>query len=209
MKRYTGIRVLSQALMDCDLGIYIGEGISGEAYKYRQHENNLYFNDDEEGLISFALGLAMGTDKRVFVFCEDQYFIQNMSEFMQAGVSGCTNLIIVLVINGAYTSVPATPLIFDEVNSQHGILYNMNLLVHDYSKFFKRYRNPIKYIREFWDRAKGPLVVLLNVEGTKKDIPEVKLSDSFYATKTFIRDVSIKAHNYVPPFSVEDLNIGG
>jgi len=80
MKRYTGIRVLTQALMDSDIGIFIGKDLCKEAYPYRQHESNLYFPDTKEGLLSVSLGMAMCTDKRIFVFCEDHYAIRNMSE---------------------------------------------------------------------------------------------------------------------------------
>jgi len=208
MRRYTGVRVLTQTILDCDLAVYIGKDICKEAYQYRQHDNNLYLSDEEEGLISFALGMAIGTDKRIFVFCEDQYFIRNMSEFMQAGVSKCKNFVVVLFVSGGYTNVSNTPLIFDEVNSQHGILYNMGFMVHNYSNFFKQHKNPIKHIRKFWARIRGPLAVLLPVDNRKKDMPVVELSKNMTATKEFIRNKDITGYSYVPPFSIEELALG-
>jgi len=209
MRRYTGVRILTQAILDCDLAVYIGKDVCKEAYRYRQHDSNLYFSDEEEGLISFALGMAIGTDKRIFIFCEDQYFIRNMSEFMQAGVSKCKNFVVVLLVSGSYTNVPNTPLIFDEVNSQHGILYNMGFMVHNYSNFFKQYRNPIKHIREFWARIRGPLAILLFTDNRKKDFQDIELSKDMIATKEFIRNKDISGYSYVPPFSIEGLVLGG
>lgn len=205
MKRFTAVRILTQALNDSDVAIYIGRDICKEAAPYIEGPNTVFFDDGVDYLISFALGLTMATDKKVFIFCEDQYFIRNMSELMQAGVSKCKNLFFILFVNGRYTSVDSAPLIFDSVNSRHGILYNMGFLVHDYTKHFKNTRNPIKDIREFWRRARGPVTILLHTDKGTKDIKDVELTGSLCEVSEFIQDESIKSSSYVPPFSLEDL----
>lgn len=209
MRRYTGVRILTQCLLDSDIGIFIGRDICKEAKTYIGEHAALFFEDTEDYLISFALGITMSTDKRVFVFCEDQYFIRNMSEIMHAGVSKCRNFYMVLFINGSYTVFDNTPTIFDSVNSQHGIFYNMCFLVHDYTKHFKNSRNPIKEIREIWDRARGPLAILLKTSKGIKEFPEPSMSlrDDLDDTREFIMNKNIEAHSFVPPFSLEDLNL--
>jgi hypothetical protein len=204
MKRFTGVRILTQALSESDLAIFIGKGICREAQPYVPHKFNLFMSDDTNYLISFALGIAMCTDKRVFVFCEDQYFIKNMSEFMQAGVSRCKNFFVVMFVNGVYTSVPATPTIFDSVSSQHGTLYNMGFLVHDYKQHFKNSRNPVKEIRAIWERMRGPLAVLLPTEKGNKNLPDISFSDkkSLADTKKFIMDRRIESKIFIPPMSL-------
>lgn len=210
MRRYTAVRVLTQAMESSDLAIYIGENVCKEAYPYKQHENNLYFTDEIDGLISFALGIAMGTLKRVFVYCEDQYFIRNISEFIQVGVSKCKNFIMVLLVSGSYTSINGAPTIFDAVGSQHGVLFNCGTLVHDYTRFFKLHKNPVKHIREFWSRTRGPLSILLRVETSYKELPGISFSSAndMIRVGKFIQDENIKGHTYTPPFSLEDLDMG-
>lgn len=208
MRRYTGVRILTQCLLGSDIGIFVGRDICKEAQPYIGENENLFF-EEEDYLISFALGIAMATDKRVFIFCEDQYFIRNMSELMHSGVSKCRNFYAVLFVNGYYTVFDNAPNIFDSVNSQHGILYNMGFLVHDYTKHFKNSRNPIKDIREIWDRARGPLAILLKTSKGVKQLPEAEMSEQedLYRAREFIMNKDIEAHSFVPPFSLEDLGL--
>ena len=209
MRRYTGVRILTQCLLDCDVGIFVGNDICREAHTYIGENANLFFEEEEDYLISLAVGMAMATDKRIFLFCEDQYFIRNMSEIMHAGVSKCRNLYMVLFVNGGYTVFDNVPNIFDSVNSQHGILYNMCFLVHDYTKHFKNSRNPIKEVREIWDRARGPLAIILKTSKGTKSFPDPVMSEreDLYKAREFIMNQDIKAHSFVPPFSIEDLNL--
>lgn len=202
MKRFTGVRVLTQALMDSDIGVFIGEELGKEACPYIGEGSYLFFSDETEYLLSFVSGMAMCTDKRVFVFCEDQYIVRNLSELMQMAVTKCRNLFLVLFIKGEYSSVPHTPLVFDSVNSKHGVFYNLGFIVHDYKLHFKNSKNPISVIRDIWERTRGPVVVLLETGKGSKPMSDIVLSGSkdLEKTKEFIMDESIKAHIFVPPF---------
>jgi hypothetical protein len=206
MKRFTGVRILTQALTPSDVGIFIGDGICREASPYLGEGSYLFFSDKEDYILSMALGMAMCTDKRIFVFCDDQYFIRNMSEAMQMGVSKSRNLYIVLFIAGEYLDVPDTPNIFGSVNSQHGVLYNMGFIVHDYKTHFKNSRNPINFVRETWDRVRGPLIVLLVTTKGSKQMPEIKFSsrEDVMSTKEFILNEDIIAHIFVAPMGLSN-----
>jgi hypothetical protein len=205
MKRFTAVRIATQALTSSDVAVFIGEDICKEAASYRDSPANVFLPDTIDYLISFTIGMAIATDKKIFVFCEDQYFIRNMSELMQAGVSKCRNLFFILLINGRHTSVDVAPLIFDSVNSRHGILYNMGFLVHDYTKHFNNSRNPIKDIREFWKRSRGPLAILLHTDKGTKNLEDIAITKTLCTVSEFIQDETIKSSNYIPPFSLEDL----
>jgi len=178
MKRFTAIRVLSKAIPDDGISIYIGDGVSKEGYKFSDSSRSLYFSDDTDNLLSMVLGIAMNTRRKVFVFCEDQYFIRDISDLMQIGVSKCKNLFCILLVSNRYIGVDYLPTIFGSVNSPHGILYNMGFLVHDYTKIFKFNRNPINKVREYWLRANGPVAIILNVDHkNNKKFDTVKLSN--------------------------------
>lgn len=205
MKRFTGVRILTQSMTDADIGIYIGKGLCSEAHPYIQNEYCLFFPDTEDYLLSLALGIAMCTDKRVFIFCNDYYFIRNFVEFMQIGVSKCRNIFIVMFTSGKYSSVTNAPHIFDSVSSRHGVLFNMGFLVHNYKNYFKKSKNPVKEIRQIWNRARGPLAVLMEIDKGSKEMPDVVFSNknTIRKTREFIMDKSIIAHNYVPPVSLD------
>ena len=206
MKRFTGVRILTQALTPSDVGIFIGRGICEEAAPYLGEGSYLFFSDEEDYLLSLALGMVVCTDKRVFVFCDDEYFIRNMSELMQMGVSRVRNLFVVLFTLGEYQSVTHTPNIFGSVNSPHGVLYSMGFVVHDYKRQFKSSKNPIKFVRDTWDRVKGPIAIIMNTERGTKQMRSIRFSNEvdILRTQLFILDESIVAHNFIAPITLED-----
>jgi thiamine pyrophosphate-dependent acetolactate synthase large subunit-like protein len=67
MKRYSVIKNFTNLLKDNDIVIFSGKNMCKEAYQY--DKPGYFYIDDTFGLsVSFALGIAMSTDKRVFVF---------------------------------------------------------------------------------------------------------------------------------------------
>ena len=197
-------------MLDCDVGIFIGEGICREAAPYLGEGSYLFFPDSENYILSMALGMAIGTDKRVFLFCEDNYMLRNISELMQVGIAKPRNFFLILFTSGEYPGVPDTPNIFSSANSRHGMLYELGFIVHDYKNQFKFSKNPITFVRQTWDRVRGPLaVVMVTTRGTK-EFPSVKFSGrrEILKTRKFILDESIIGHNYVPPINLEELVIG-
>jgi hypothetical protein len=210
MKRFTGVRVLTQALLDCDVGIFIGDGVCREAAPYLGGGSYLFFPDTEDFILSVAVGMAIGTDKRVFVFCEDNYILRNMTEVLQAGIAKARNFFLVMFSSGEYPEVPNTPNILASANSQHGMFYEMGFIVHNYTNQFKSSKNPINFIRETWDRVRGPIAVLMKTTKGTKSFPDINFSGPAEINKTreFILDESIIGHNFVPPISLDQLGIG-
>ena len=201
MKRFTAVRVLAQALLDCDVAIFIGEGICKEAAPYVTAGAHLMIPDTEDYLISFALGMALGTDKRVFVFCDDNYILRNISELMQAGITKTRNFFIMIFTSGEYPSVPHTPNIFASANSKHGMLYELGFVVHDYTNQFRLHKNPLSIIKQILDRTRGPLSVIIKTDCGTKKMPEVRFSgpNDILDVQKFILNKSIVGHNFVPP----------
>lgn len=209
MKRFTGVRVLTQALLECDVAVFIGEDICKEAFPYVNKSSSLFFSDEQDYLISMALGMAMCTSKRVFVFCEDQYIVRNFSEVINAGVSSCKNFIIVLFLHGRYTVIDNAPIALSSSNCQAGVFFNMNFMLDNYTKYFEVYKNPLPKIKEAWDKISGPLVVFLEPEKGTKKLPEISFSskEDLFEVQKFILDDTLQGHNFVPPISLEDLNL--
>ena len=68
MKRYSVLRYfMKNILEESDVAILTGREMCKEAYQY-DRPGNLYIYDDFGLTVSLATGVAMATDKRVFVF---------------------------------------------------------------------------------------------------------------------------------------------
>lgn len=204
MKRYSVIKVLTKAMEPGDIGIFIGDGVCRESFAYHR-EGNLYlpFN---EWVFGLGLGIAMNTLRRVFIFCDDVYFLRNMGEVLHIAASKCKNIHIVVLVSGVYSGHAKHPTIYKNINSPIGMLFNMGFVVHDYKRHFKNSHNPTKEIRSIWRKISGPFAAVIEVERGNKalssDYPteEKSLAD----IKSFIQDESTSAYSYTPPlFSLE------
>jgi thiamine pyrophosphate-dependent acetolactate synthase large subunit-like protein len=203
MKRYSVIRILNGALEKGDVGIFIGDDVCRETFPYHR-EGNLYLPYDE-GTFSVGLGIAMNTLKRVFIFCDDAYFLKNMGEVLHIAASKCRNIFIIVLVSGVYSGSAKHPTIFKSIHSPIGMLFNMGFVVHDYKRHFKNSRNPVKEIRAIWQKSKGPLAVVVEVEGSSKVfldnyiLEEKSLSDIM----NFIQNKEIISYSYSPPVFIE------
>lgn len=204
MKRFTAVRVLTKSMGEGDVGIFIGEGICKEAYAY-DREGNLYL-PAYEGNLSMALGVALCTNRRVFVYCDDDYFLRNLSDAAHIAISKCENLYMVVLVSGYYNNVGKHPTIYSSLRAPHAILFNMGFIVHNYGRQFKNLKNPINEIKATWGRIRGPLAVVLDVEyGTKSTYSEVMgEQDSIKRVLRFIGNEEIPNYKYVPPITFED-----
>lgn len=201
MKRYSAVRVFNGALRDGDIGIFIGDGICKESFEY-DRPGNLYLSE-RKNMISLGLGIAMCTDKRVFIFCDDSYLVRNISEAAHISISKCSNIYLVILVSGVYLDVGKQPTIFNSLTAPRAMFFNMGFKVHNYGIHFKNNKNPTKNIRAILGRAKGPLVVTLDLDhGTKKfnnNYPNEM--DSLNNIIKFISNKDIPSYNFVPPIS--------
>lgn len=171
MKRFSIIREFMSCLKEDDIAVFSNELMNKEAYQY-DRQGNLYV--DEPGLaLPLGLGLAVGSKKRVFVFCDDNDFLREMGTLAQASVSMCKNIVYVIFNNGCYQEAGGLPNIFREIYAPKGVLFNLGFRVHDYTHFFgdKVFKDEkIATIR----RIEGPLAVLIKTDkGIKKIDNEV------------------------------------
>jgi len=211
MKRYTFIRIASQAMCEGDIGIFVGDEISREAYAY-DRPSNLYIKDESYYSISMALGIAIGTERRVFIFCEDSYLIRNLSEMAHLAVSAKKNIFIIVHQKGFYLSKKKLPTIFNSLSNPHGVLFNMGFKVHDYSKSFSTKRNPLNELKGNWKFAVGPLVVLMRLSNGTKSLVPVPLTteQSIIRLKDFILSSTVEAYERksIPEYA-SNLDISG
>jgi len=158
-------------------------------------------------MLSLSLGMAMCTNRRVFIFCNDSYFIRNMSEIAHMAVSRCQNIYLVVMVSGYYMDIGNLPTIYNSITAPQNVMFNMGFIVHNYTRHFKGLKNPTKEINAIWKKSKGPLAGVLNIEfGLKKiesNYPSVQ--ESLDAIQTFMTNDSTDAYSYVVPSNINNM----
>jgi hypothetical protein len=202
MKRYTVIRYIIKSLQDNDVMLFQGEQVCREAYKYHR-EGFLYMPN--ENAIALAIGIANATDKKVFVFTEDNYVLNNLDVTLQASVSRCTNLFIVMTISGCYNENKNMPNIVSSIANVSGLFFSMGFIVHDYTK--KLLNKDFPEVKATWTRARGPLMALIYVDpGEYKNSPELDINfkDHLNSFSEFVKNRDLGTSMFIPPIPMDE-----
>lgn len=161
MKRHGVVKLFSSYLNEDDLAVFAGKDICGDAYLYDRQGN--FYMDEESGIgIPMAFGMSMGTEKRVFVFCEDYYFLKNLSTAMHIGVSRCKNIFLIILVSGEYQYSGANPTIFNEISSVKALMFNAGFMINDYTKHFSTVQSS-KGIKQILAYIQSPLFAVINI----------------------------------------------
>ena len=182
MKRFSVIRILlNNCFEDNDVVIVVGDGLCKEAFKY-DRPGNMYLTDACDIAPSLSLGVAMTTDKRVFVVCEDDVFLKSFNSLTNLAVSKCKNLFYILLGSGRYQHSGGQLTILESITSLKGVLFNLGFLVHDYTNNFKN-TDMVKDVGKIMSKAQGPMITMIDIEpGTNKNVLDITL------TKEQLRD---------------------
>jgi hypothetical protein len=173
MKRYTVIKHLLTLMDDNDVLIFSGSEVCKEAYAYDK-ENYFYIKDSVGMAASFGLGMAMCTDKRVFVFIGEGEFLRDLGIIAQIGSSECKNLFLVLLDNKCYQAAGGHPSVFENVLSKKALIYNSNIKVKTFTSHFKL--KEFKRLKNVVARLVGPMVILMDVDkGVRKALEDVEI----------------------------------
>lgn len=184
MKRQSVLRIMISCLNKDDIAIFAGEGVCREAHEYNRGGN--FYIPDKDYAASFALGIANGTSKRVFIFCEDWYLIRNLSELAQIAVSKCKNITYVVLRSNMYQEDCFYPTIVSEIGGLKSTMFHLGFLVHHYTSYFKINNNPSKDIKQIWNNIIGPMIVFVDIDkGINKKVGNSDIDYSVY-TKEFI-----------------------
>jgi len=199
MKRFIVIKHLIDLLHENDVLIFSGSELCKEAYQYKN--NNCFYIEDSIGMAAaFGLGIAMCTDKRVFVFMGEGELLRELGILAQIGASKCSNMFLVLLDNGGYQSAGGYPSVFENVLSKKGLIFNSNTKVITFTKHFRD--RIFKRLKDRFTRLMGPIVILMDVDKyIKKDLPKIKINFKAQRDRVskFILDSSKETAMFVPP----------
>lgn len=212
MKRYKVIKDFLSCLKENDIAIFAGKDLSLEAYEY-DREGNFYVLDSPGVASSVALGIAMNTRKRVFIFAGDGECLMELGAYAQSAVSKCKNIFCVILDNDSYQAAGGPPTIFRSINSMTGVLFNFGFLFQNYTKHFTG-KMPLKLMTQKIGNLVGPVAILIEVDkGYKKGLEEINLSKTEIKDRAikFVRDEKLGTSLFVPPHSLDhfDVNIDG
>ena len=175
MKRYNVIKLFSSYLKENDLAIFAGTNIGKEAY-LNDREGNFYIEDETGVGISLALGIALNTDKRVFLFCDDYYFIKDLSAVLHVSLSKRTNLFLVVLNSGEYQYSGHNPTIFRSIIAFKGLMFNAGFLVNDYTRHFSNVQSS-KGAKNLLENLHGPVFIVIDIDlGENKNIDKIDLT---------------------------------
>jgi hypothetical protein len=212
MKRYKVVKDFIACLKENDIAIFAGEELSKEAFQY-DREGNFYIMDSPGVAAPLALGVAMNSDKRVFVFCGDGEFLTEIGAYAQASVSKCKNIFCVILDNDCYQTAGGPPTIFRSLNSAMGTLFNFGFTTFNYTPHFKG-RVSIPNMYKKIENIVGPVAILITLDkGVKSGLEDITLSKKELSDRlsNFIKDREIGTSLYVPPLPLDffDIDVDG
>ena len=175
MKRLNIIKLFSSYLKDNDLAIFAGGNICKEAYLY-DRPGNFYFEDETGIGLSLALGIVMNTNKRVFVFCDDYYFIKDLSASLHLAISRCKNIFIVVLVSGIYQDRGKNPTIFNSISAYKTMMFGAGFITNDYTKHFSTVPRS-KGVQNLLKNLYGPIFISIHVGlEESKEVGEINLT---------------------------------
>jgi hypothetical protein len=183
-----------------DVIIFSGSKLCKYASNF-DRRGNLYIML-EDMAVSIGLGIAMCTDRRVFVFCEDSCFLKNIDSIAQAGVSECRNFFLLILNNGRYDDEKDLYTITDRFHAVGGALFNLGFTSFDFTQYFKN-KTLLKELKQLLERVNGPIVSNINVSIAKykgsngySELSDVDFRDRM---KMFFSDDSLNPVVFEPP----------
>jgi len=205
MKKNNFIKQFISFLNKDDIIIFAGKSICNESSNYTQL--NILCVDDDCGYgMSIALGIAMGTKKRVYLICDDYYLLKDFGATIHLGLSKIVNLFIVVLVTGHYPTVENMPTIVESIPNIKSLLFSTGFVVHDYTKHFKT-QVSAKLAKGLVASARGPMSIFMWLDQAKEDLMFVdkfnySIINQITKLKEVLKDESTAL--FTPPLVVVD-----
>lgn len=165
MTRKKVLNGLKQILDEESVIFCVGEGLVNEV-DFSDMPGLFTFSNEHLDVLSVAVGVAIATERRVFVITEDSYVLRHFASILQAAVSKCSNLFFIVLVTTQYTVGNNLNTLFNYLRSVKGILFSSGMLTHDYTAYFET-KASLKKVREVIRTSRGPAVGLINISNLK------------------------------------------
>jgi hypothetical protein len=179
--RTTVIKEILKRLDPTDITVFIGAALCEEAY-VNDCDTCFYIPNDYSIGLTFVLGLALSTEKRVFVFSSDSLFLYDASAALQMAVSECKNLCYILLNSGMYLGAGGHPNIFPTLSHPQGVFFRMGFTSFVFDSFFN-IPGGLKEIKGMLDTIIGPTAIFVEVGKRRGNIKELDKPMSFFSER--------------------------
>lgn len=193
MKRDLLVKKSLDFIKPADIVIFSGKDLSGIGSEF--HTPGRLYIDYINLAIPLAIGIAMSTDKRVFVFVNETELLNNFSIIYQVAASYCRNLFVIILNGNGLIADTNVPNIFNTAVSNLAVFFNIGCATFNLTDDFNKKR--FKILKEFFNKSIGPMTAIMIVE-KDREIHKAKKINFFNEFCTFIRDASIKTSLYDP-----------
>jgi thiamine pyrophosphate-dependent acetolactate synthase large subunit-like protein len=158
MKRSETIKIVLNCLNDKDIALFTTGMISREAFDIKDRKGNFYMIGSMGLISSVALGVALNTIKRVFIFDGDGSILMDMGTMATIGLQKPSNLVHIVFDNESYQSTGGQPSVsktaqLDKIAMDSGYVCSIEVTATERLKVI---------LRDIVDK-KGPFLVLLKV----------------------------------------------
>lgn len=155
MTNYSVIKKIEKIVRDDDIVIFFGSRLSKVVYNFDK-DNYVYINNDSINL-GFLIGLLYTIDKRIFVFCEDDFIIPHFNSFIEIRKYFPKNFYIFILKNKSVNNV------FGSINHPQGSFFNLGFKSFKATPYFTSVENCLK-LRDFIDSTKDRSTFLIEID---------------------------------------------
>jgi len=202
--RTTGLKEITKRISRNDISIFIGDALCEEAY-LNDRDNNFYIYSNYSIGLSFALGIALSTDKRVFVFSSDNLFLSDVSTSLQMAVSGCKNLFYVLFNSDVHLKAGGHPNIFSSLSHPQGMFFRMGFTSFVFDHFFSTVGG-LKEMGEVMSTLIGPVVIFVSVSKKMGNRSLIDKPMSFFI-KRLKNNLKVESTSLYNPPNINDIEL--
>jgi len=165
MTRNKVMRGLLKILNNNQIIICVGEDLIKES-KFIGYPGFVGVTDLSINYLAVALGIAMVSNLKVILLCDDAYLLRYINTMAQVGVSECINFYILVFRTCSYSNELLQPTLIKGIRSIKGVLFNFGVLVHDYTPYFKE-ANAVKTVSSIFNKSLGPLVASIDIDNLR------------------------------------------
>lgn len=198
MRLYSALKTYLSCLNDNDICVFGNHLLSSFAVDYHR-DGFIYSNSTNKQLMSYSgIGIAYSTNKRVFIIVREGDLLEDMSLPFQIAASKLKNIFYVIFNANMYDGVQIETQI-NNIYALKGVLFNMGLIVHDYTKYLKD-KSSINNMRNIISTLVGPLGTIINTDWQRQQ-PKDLSDDVFdmYKLNSYIVDESIGTSAFISP----------
>lgn len=183
MKREVLLKLFTGLFKSNDAIIVAGSSFCKELSTFVNIPNFMFVEDEDGVAAAMALGVALGTPKRVFFLCEDYYALKCLDTLSNLAVSRCSNLFVIVFATKVYPDLEFCPTIYGSLSSLKGMLFNMGFKAYGYTGHFTNVQQSKTTMKNILKNLKGPAVGIIELSPRAKPVSanfnHTKMVDAF------------------------------